>query len=270
MKASAMPADTPSRAARARPVAERPAATARHATRVTTAEHSSHPRRSPAAELCSPGDATIRNTESPPKTSTTAPHSPTEIGSRYQADARMRANSSEVVIRGWTTTNDPRWRAAACRAKPMMSAPSPTTQIGRCMRRTMRPGRPASSAGSPIAARCWTTTPLPNTKAERRARRTITVDASGALRAVDDLDLGEPVEAPRAVLDADAAPLGPAEGLVRGQGQMGVHPRRPALEPLGDLCRPVGVAAPDRPREAEVGGVGTVDSVVEVAVGDHR
>src|SRR5207248_808312 len=51
-----------------------------------------------------------------------------------------------------------------------------------------------------------------------------------ALRAVQDLELGEPVETPGAVLDAEAARLGAAEGLVGRQGQMSVDPRRAALE----------------------------------------
>src|SRR3546814_14708316 len=66
------------------------------------------------------------------------------------------------------------------------------------------------------------------------------------LGAVDDLGLGEAEQPPRAVLDADAAPLGPAEGLVRRQGEVGVDPRRAALELLGDLGGPVHVGAPDR------------------------
>src|SRR5947209_648048 len=62
-----------------------------------------------------------------------------------------------------------------------------------------------------------------------------------ALGPVEDLELGEAVEPPRAVLDAEAAPLGPAEGLMGGEGEVGVGPRGAALETLGDLGRPLRV-----------------------------
>src|SRR5690606_19417001 len=51
----------------------------------------------------------------------------------------------------------------------------------------------------------------------RRRRRAPAPPVRSVLGAVDDLQLGEPVQAPRAVLDADAAPLEPAEGLVGGE-----------------------------------------------------
>src|SRR5581483_2263428 len=97
-----------------------------------------------------------------------------------------------------------------------------------------------------------------------------TAPSSLLLGAVQDLELGEPVQAPGAVLDADTAPLGAAEGLVRRERQVGVHPCRAALEALGHVGRPIGVAAPDGAAEAEVRGVGPLDGVVDVAVGDHR
>src|SRR5579884_1211627 len=90
------------------------------------------------------------------------------------------------------------------------------------------------------------------------------------LGAVDDLDLGEAVVAPRPVLDPDAAPLGPPEGLVGSQGQMSVDPRRAALEAGGHLGAALGIRTPHRAGEAEVGGVGPLDGVVDVAVRDDR
>src|SRR3546814_5775998 len=91
--------------------------------------------------------------------------------------------------------------------------------------------------------------------------------ASG-LGAVDHLGLGEAEESPGAVLDADAAPLGTAEGLVGGQCQVGVDPRGAALQVLGDLRRSLDVGAPHRAGQPVVGGVGPLDDLVDVAVGD--
>src|SRR3546814_1512106 len=90
--------------------------------------------------------------------------------------------------------------------------------------------------------------------------------ASG-LGAVDHLGLGEAEESPGAVLDADAAPLGTAEGLVGGQRQVGVDPRGAALQVLGDLRRSLDVGAPHRAGQPVVGGVGPLDDLVDVAVG---
>ena len=47
---------------------------------------------------------------------------------------------------------------------------------------------------------------------------------------VDDLDLGEAEQTPRAVLDADSRPLRSAEGQIRRDRQMLIHPGRAAFE----------------------------------------
>src|ERR671925_196708 len=89
-------------------------------------------------------------------------------------------------------------------------------------------------------------------------------------RAVEHLELGEPVEPPRAVLDADAAPLPAAEGLVRREDGVRVHPGRARLELAGDGRRAPRVGAPDRAAEPELRRVRVLERVVEVAIRDHR
>ncbi len=98
----------------------------------------------------------------------------------------------------------------------------------------------------------------------------VDVQAVGALGAVDHLDLAELGQAPRAVLHADPAPLEAAEGLLGGEGEVGVDPGRAALQPAGDVGGPIGVGAPHRAGQPEVGGVGPLDHVVHVPVGDDR
>src|SRR6185369_1629379 len=83
-----------------------------------------------------------------------------------------------------------------------------------------------------------------------------------------DLGLGEAGEAPGAVLDADAAPLEAAEGLVRPERDVRVHPDGAAVEAFGDGPGPVDVRRPDGARQAVHGGVGAGDDLVDVAVGD--
>src|ERR1017187_6411200 len=58
-------------------------------------------------------------------------------------------------------------------------------------------------------------------------------------RTVHDLHFGELGETPRPILDSDPAPFEPTEGLLGGQGEVGVHPRGPALEASGHLVGPV-------------------------------
>src|SRR5258708_324057 len=175
MKASATPAAKPSRPARVGPDERSPPATASAMTTTTTAAHRAQvPPDTSSDELVSVGEATTRNTDNPTRTSTTETHSVSEIDSWYQIAAKMSVNSSDVVMSGCTTTSDPRCRAAACSPNPATSATRPSIHIGRRNKRTSRLGRAANSTGTSIAARCWSTTPPPNTKAASNARKMIT------------------------------------------------------------------------------------------------
>ena len=161
MKASDVPAATPSNAARAVPLDRNPIARPRAMIVTTAAVHSSQLDVSAVAAPVSPGDATPRKIDRPSTTRRIAVHCSRLIGLRVHAAMISSVKSSDVVSSGCTTTSDPWRRAAACRAKPTMFSTRPVTQSGRRTSRSRMLGRPAWAAETSVAARTSNATPAP-------------------------------------------------------------------------------------------------------------
>src|ERR1700729_3924003 len=83
--------------------------------------------------------------------------------------------------------------------------------------------------------------------------------ASGAVPDVDDLHVGERLQAPGPALDPDAAPLQPAERLAGHGRLMGIDPDGPGLDRGRDGGPALRVAGPHRCAQPEVRAVGPAD-----------
>src|SRR6266403_3166696 len=87
---------------------------------------------------------------------------------------------------------------------------------------------------------------------------------------VDDvhhLDLGEAEQTPRTVLHADSRPLRAAEGQIRRDREMLIHPGRAAFELRRHFGAAIRILRPDRSTESVVSRIRAFDRVIDIFVG---
>src|SRR3546814_9490122 len=87
---------------------------------------------------------------------------------------------------------------------------------------------------------------------------------------IDDLGLGELLEAFDALLAADTGLLGPAERDIERHVEMFVHPHRARLDLQCDMETALGIIGPDRTAQPIFTVIGATDDVLDRVIGQHR
>src|SRR5260370_25440192 len=139
--------------------------------------------------------------------------------------------------------------ACRLRRRPTLSRRAPP--------RRHRTGGSRALPGSSGTPRCARSTPAGGSSYARTRH---------VLGTIDHLEVAVAVQAARAALGAQPAPLGTAEGQRRGEGCVGVDPAEARLKALRDSRGPFGVVAPDGAAQPEHAGVRAPHGVAELRV----